>query len=149
MKKKYLVSELVPHSGTMSLLSEIIDYGEDWLSAKVNISADSIFLEEHGVPAAVGIEYLAQTVAAYAGLQERNKGEQPKLGFLLGVRKYTSSTTHFPLGESLIINIQLEMQAENGLGAFSCQLKGGGCEATARLNVYQPENAEFFLQDDE
>ena len=147
MKNEYQVSDLVPHTGTMSLLSEILDYGDDWLRAKVDISHDSIFVEEKGVPAVVGLEYLAQTVAAYAGLQQKSKGARPKLGFLLGARKYVSSTEYFPIGETLIIYIQLEMQAASGLGAFNCELKGGKCEATARLNVFQPDNTEKFLQE--
>jgi len=147
MKNQYQVSDLVPHTGTMSLLSEILDYGDDWLRAKVNISPDSLFVEEKGVPAVIGLEYLAQTIAAYAGLQEKSKGTHPKLGFLLGARKYVSSTEYFPIGEALVIFIQLEMQAASGLGAFNCELKGGACEATARLNVFQPNNTEKFLQE--
>lgn len=146
MNSEFSVAELVPHSGSMSLLDEIIDFGDDWLHAKVKITSDSMFVEEPGVPALVGIEYLAQAVAAYAGLQERKIGKKPKLGFLLGVRKYICSTDYFPIGETLILQVQLEMQADNGLSAFNCVLIGDQIEASARLNVYQPDDAEKFLQ---
>ena len=95
MDTKFSVAELVPHSGNMSLLDEIVDYGENWLKASVQVSRDSMFLEEQGVPASVGIEYLAQAIAAYSGVQERKGGGKPKLGFLLGVRKYLSSTDYY------------------------------------------------------
>lgn len=146
MNSEFSVAELVPHSGSMSLLDEIIDFGDDWLHAKVKITSDSMFVEELGVSALVGIEYLAQAVAAYAGLQERKIGKKPKLGFLLGVRKYICSTDYFPIGETLILQVQLEMQADNGLSAFNCVLIGDQIEASARLNVYQPDDAEKFLQ---
>ncbi|WP_315982756.1 hypothetical protein [Aliamphritea spongicola] len=68
---EYSVSQLVPHSGKMSLLDEIIDYGDEWLEASVRIHAGAMFADDKGVPAWVGLEYLAQAVGAYAGLQER------------------------------------------------------------------------------
>jgi len=142
------IDELVPHSGSMSLLDEVVAYGDDWLHASVKITSDSMFLEEKGVPALVGIEYLAQTVAAYAGMQERKNGGRPKLGFLLGVRKYHCSTDYFPIGDTLILKVQLEMQAENGLSAFQCVLVSDEVEVSARLNVFQPDDAREFLQDD-
>jgi len=148
MDTKFSVAELVPHSGNMSLLDEIVDYGENWLKASVQVSRDSMFLEEQGVPASVGIEYLAQAIAAYSGVQERKGGGKPKLGFLLGVRKYLSSTDYFPIGKTLNLYVQLEMQAENGLNVFQCELTADGLEASARLNVFQPDDAKQFLQDD-
>jgi len=148
MNTEFSVADLVPHSGKMSLLDEIIDFGEDWLHAKVNITADSMFVEKQGVPALVGIEYLAQAVAAYAGLQEQKDGRKPKLGFLLGVRKYLCSTDYFSIGDILTLQVKLEMQAENGLNVFQCLLISDEIEASARLNVFQPDDAQQFLQDD-
>ncbi|MEH6579265.1 MAG: hotdog family protein [Amphritea sp.] len=147
MKSEFSVAELVPHSGKMSLLDAIVGYGEDWLEAEVHISSDSMFADTQGVPAWVGLEYLAQTIGAFAGLQERLNGGKPKLGFLLGSRKYQCSTDYFPLGHVLSLRVQREMQAENGLSVFQCELQGDGLDASARLNVFQPEDADKFLQD--
>lgn len=146
MASEYSVAELVPHSGRMSLLTSIVDYGEDWLSAEVEISSKSMFADEYGVPAWVGVEYLAQAIAAYAGLQERLNGGAPKLGFLLGTRKYACSKEYFALGSKLRIKVEKNIFAENGLSAFDCELVSDDCEASARLNVFQPENAEEFLK---
>lgn len=147
MKQKFTVSELVPHSDTMSLLTRIIDYGEDWLTAEVSIDSDTLFLGEDGVPAWIGMEYMAQAIAAFSGLQERLVECKPKLGFLLGTRKYSCNESVFPLGCSLLIRVERVIQGENGLSAFKCTLKHKGLFAEARLNVFQPENAEQFLQD--
>lgn len=148
MSKKFEVAELVPHSGSMSLLDEIVDYGDDWLHATVKITSSSMFLDDKGVPSSVGIEYLAQAVAAYAGLQERKEGGKPKLGFLLGVRKYLCSTDYFPVGKTLLLQVTLEMEADNGLNVFQTMLTAEGIEGSARLNVFQPDDAEKFLQGD-
>ncbi len=140
------IDEFVPHSGHMSLLDNIVDYGNDWLLAKVTITPSSLFIDEYGVPASVGVEYLAQAIAAYSGIQEKRHGGKPKLGFLLGVRKYQCSTDYFTVGETLLLKVEIDMQAENGLSVFQGSLTGRNCEGSARLNVFQPENADHFLQ---
>jgi predicted hotdog family 3-hydroxylacyl-ACP dehydratase len=78
VKPEYTVAELVPHTGTMSLLTRIIDYGDDWLSAEIHITPESIFADERGVPAWIGLEYMAQAIAAYGGRQERERGGNRK-----------------------------------------------------------------------
>ncbi|MBM7456145.1 putative hotdog family 3-hydroxylacyl-ACP dehydratase [Oceanisphaera litoralis] len=147
MKPEFHVDELVPHSGQMSLLSEITGFGEGWLSAAVNITPSSMFADENGVPSWVGLEYMAQAIGAYAGLQERKKGLEPKLGFLLGTRKYSVPVEYFSPGERVHVRVTKNMQAENGLFAFDCELRGHGYEVTASLNIYQPEDADMFLRD--
>ncbi len=144
---EFSVEELVPHSGKMSLLDEVVAYGDEWLEAAVNIHADAMFADEKGIPAWVGLEYLAQAVGAYAGLQERKNGSQPKLGFLLGSRKYESSHAYFLHGEVLSIRVEKEIQADNGLSSFNCTLHSERVRAEARLNVFQPEDADKFLQE--
>lgn len=142
MSSKYTVADVVPHSGKMSLLSEIVDYGEDWLKARVNIKKDSMFSDGEGVPAWVGLEYLAQTVAAYAGLLEREQGCLPKIGFLLGTRKYECTQDKFLIGQTLELKVELEFQGENGLASYRCYLESEGVKADAWINVYQPNSRE-------
>jgi len=146
MMSKYEVSDLVPHSGTMSLLDRIISYGDDWLEAEVMITNESLFVCGEGVPASIGLEYMAQAIAAYSGLEEQAKTGIPKLGFLLGTRKYKCSTDYFKIGDVITLNVKREMQAENGLHVFQCILSGNEIEATARLNVFQPEDSNKFLK---
>jgi len=150
MKAEYGVEELVPHSGKMSLLSEIVSYGDDWLEAKVEISPDSMFSDDQGVPSWVGLEYLAQSIGAFAGLQERRTGGSPRIGFLLGSRRYQCSSDYFLHGDVLTLRVEEEMSGDNGLSVFSGLLTGtessGGVEASARLNVFQPDDAAEFLE---
>lgn len=147
MNSAYRVDELVPHAGKMSLLDRIVDYGDGWLRAEVDIRPESMFAEEQGVPAWIGLEYMAQTIAAYSGLQERLDGGRPKIGFLLGSRKYACSAGYFPAGQTLSIRVVLEVDADNGLSAFRCELSGEAITAQATVNVFQPDDAEAFLQE--
>ena len=146
MKPEYSVADLVPHSGTMSLLTSIVDYGDDWLTAEVDITRQSTFADERGVPAWIGLEYMAQAIAAYGGLGERQRGGVPKIGFLLGSRKYLCDADLFPLGQKLLVKVQVEMLLESGLNVFNCELQGRGLSATAVINVFQPEDVEKFLE---
>lgn len=150
MTAEYGVEDLVPHSGKMSLLSEIVGYGDNWLEARVRIEPDSLFADEQGIPAWVGLEYLAQAVGAFAGLQERLIGGSPRIGFLLGSRKYLCSSDCFLLGDTLTLRVEEEMSGENGLSVFSGVLTGtasfGNVKASARLNVFQPDDAAEFLE---
>ena len=147
MKPTYNVAQLVPHSDKMSLLNRILDYGEEWLRAEVHITPDSMFAETGGIPAWIGLEYMAQAISAHAGMLERLNGGEPKIGFLLGSRKYLCNTDYFAPGQTLLVKVQLEMLAANGLKVFSCELKGRGVEASAMVNVFQPDDAEKFLMD--
>lgn len=150
MKVDFHIDEVVPHAGLMSLLDRVVDFEDDRLQAEVVIGPDTLFADEKGVPAWVGIEYMAQAIAAYAGVQRRLKGLEVKVGFLVGSRRYESSQPHFPLGSRLSIEVTREFQADNGLGVFSCAIRGEGPEgeqisADAALNVFQPDDVDEFL----
>lgn len=147
MTTRYSVAELVPHSGRMSLLTSIIDYGDDWLQAEVVITRESTFADAQGVPAWIGLEYMAQAIAAYSGLQERLHGGTPKIGFLLGSRKYLCNAERFSIGQKLLLTVHPEMLGANGLNVFNCELQGEGVSASAVVNVFQPDDTDEFLQE--
>jgi predicted hotdog family 3-hydroxylacyl-ACP dehydratase len=146
LKPEYSIDEVVPHSGIMSLLSEVLDYDSDTLRASVIVSEDSLFASPRGVPAWVGVEYMAQAIAAYAGVSAREAGEGVSIGFLLGTRKYSCTQPYFPLGDRLTVAVSKELQDDNGLAVFQCIIQSeSGVEALGNLNVFQPDNVEQFL----
>lgn len=160
MAFEFAVDEVVPHEGVMSLLDRVLDCGEDWLEAEILINRGSLFAEERsqqqsqqGVPAWAGIEYMAQAIAAFAGVQRRRRGLEAAVGFLVGTRRYDSSRSHFPFGSRLCIRVEREFQADNGLGVFACEINGETAEgenltASAALNVFQPDDVQEFLDQD-
>ncbi|RFP11606.1 3-hydroxylacyl-ACP dehydratase [Duganella sp. BJB488] len=144
------VRELVPHSGRMVLLDRVLSADDDNLCAEVRIHAGSMLAGEEGVGAWVGIEYMAQAIAAHAGWLALQRGEAVKVGFLLGSRKYASSVPLFATGSVLLVHVQRVLQGENGLGAFDCRIDvAGGASAvgTATVTVFQPDNVNQFLKD--
>ncbi|WP_299584888.1 hotdog family protein [uncultured Microbulbifer sp.] len=143
---KYTAEELVPHSGKMSLLDEVISVGEEQLEAKLRVRDDGIFSRNGRVPAYVGIEYMAQSIAAFSGYHAKERGEEIRLGFLLGTRKFLSNVESYRCGEELTIEVSRLLQAENGMATFECSIIGSSIEQSARLNVYQPDNVEQYLR---
>lgn len=143
------IKTLVPHAGTMSLLDSLVAVDAETLSAHVAIGPDTLFCADGAVGAWVGVEYMAQAVAAHAGYQARRRGEPVRVGFLLGTRRYACTVPAFAAGSVLTIRVQRALQGDNGLGAYECGIEDGasGAElASATITVFQPDNVEEFLQ---
>ncbi|NRB38738.1 MAG: hotdog family protein [Pseudomonadales bacterium] len=143
------VEELLPHAGNMVLVQQLIYADEENATATVVVKNDGLFSGPNNqVPAWVGIEYMAQTIAAWAGFHALKNNEKVKLGFLLGTRKYQSNVGHFDVGQTLKVEIQMMMQGDNGLGAFSCKISSDDILVEANLNVFQSDDAILETQSD-
>jgi predicted hotdog family 3-hydroxylacyl-ACP dehydratase len=131
------ISEIVPHGRPMLLLDRLVSYSGDLVTCEVQIRPDSPFMSEGGVPAIVGVEYMAQCVAAYAGLSARAKGEPVRIGFLLGSRSLRIGVDVFAPGDRLIIEAR-RIWGEEVLGSFACQVRRGDeILLEGNLTVYQ------------
>jgi len=134
----------VPHRGAMNLLDSVAHADELTVEALVRVPAQGPFNTDAGVPAWVGIEYMAQAVAAWSGARFRAGGGSPKIGYLLGSRRYEAAVPVFEAGARLRVLAQCELTAENGLGMFDCRIEHDGrVVASGRLSVFQPpDNSE-------
>ena len=145
-----LIKDLVPHSGTMLLLDQVVCADQDSLTALVTIGPASLFCDGGAVGAWVGIEYMAQAVAAHAGYCAWLRGDPVKVGFLLGSRRYKASCARFAVGTQLRVTVRRALQGESGLAAFECRIDGsemaGPALASATITVYQPDTLDEFLQ---
>ena len=140
------IRTLVPHSGPMVLLDRVDVVGPDALTALVTIRVDSQFSDGRGVGSWIGIEYMAQAIAALAGHEAIHAGGAVKPGFLLGTRRYTCNVPAFPTGSTLAVSVRRELQGDNGLASFTCAIEGDGILAEATISVFQPDNVDVFLQ---
>ena len=102
------VESVLPHADPMILIDEVTRVEGDAIESTERIGEDSMFYDElaGGVPAYVGIEYIAQTVAAHAGASALARDEPVRVGFLLGTRHYRNSVPYFALGTKLTIRVQ-------------------------------------------
>jgi predicted hotdog family 3-hydroxylacyl-ACP dehydratase len=143
------ISTLVPHDGTMLLLERVLAADAETLCAELTIRPDTLFCDGLGVGAWVGIEYMAQAIAAHAGQLALARGMPVKLGFLLGSRRYQCSVPLFAIGTTLQVKVQQALKGDNGFSAFDCRIEDAANNAvlaTATVTVFQPDNVDHFLQ---
>lgn len=140
------IAELTPHAGPMLLLDGVLDASEDHLVSELTVRADGLFDTLESVPAYLGLEYMAQTIAAFSGYQARQRGKETKPGFLLGTRRFNTNVSRFPCGTKVSVSVNRVVHGESGMAAFECSVKGSGIEQFATLSVYEPPNAGEYLR---
>jgi len=144
------LDELIKHQSPMRLIDELCWAEPGKGRCCLTVRDDNLFYSEsyQGLPAHVGIELMAQSIAAVAGYQHKTAGGEIKLGFLLGSRKYQCDVESFALGERYDIFVE-ELHAESsGLSVFECDIRyKDNVIAQARLNVYQPPDETAFIEE--
>jgi predicted hotdog family 3-hydroxylacyl-ACP dehydratase len=141
------IEKLVPHAAPMLLLDTLVESGDDYLICELMVRSDGLFDTVGRVPAWLGIEYMAQTVAAYSGLQAHQRGEQIKLGFLLGSRRFETNVEDFACGDILRVTVKPIVHGSSGMGAFECTVEGHKARQVATLAVYEPAVQENTLRE--
>ncbi|KJY81961.1 3-hydroxydecanoyl-ACP dehydratase [Vibrio galatheae] len=134
------IGQLLPHNEPMILIDRALDIQQDTIHCQVDVGEKNPFFNSQSktVPAYVGIEFMAQSVAAWSGYHARQQGQQPPIGFLLGSRRYTSHCDQFGLGQVLDVYAE-KMMEENGMAVFSARIElGKQVVANCQLNVYVP-----------
>jgi predicted hotdog family 3-hydroxylacyl-ACP dehydratase len=142
MKPAYRIDEVLPHAGAMLLLDELLEFGDEHVCCGVHIRAQTRFCDgRNGVPAWVGLEYMAQTMCAFSGVEEVRAGFKPSIGLLLGSRRYQSEVEWFGLGSDLIVRAELQLRDENDLVAFQCTIhEGSRLLARGDVKAYRPRD---------
>jgi predicted hotdog family 3-hydroxylacyl-ACP dehydratase len=141
------IERVLPHRGGMRLVERVLEWDADAIAVGLRVPADGMFHVEGAVPAYVGIEYMAQAVACWAGCQARLRGCPPPVGFLLGSRRYESAVPSFASGAELRVEARRELLGDNGLGVFACRiLEAGRVLATANVSVFEPPDERAYLE---
>jgi predicted hotdog family 3-hydroxylacyl-ACP dehydratase len=139
----HVMDAWVPHRGPMNLLDDVEHCDDHAIVARVRVPAGGLFHGADGVPAWVGIEYMAQAVAAWSGARARAGGGSPRIGYLLGSRRYEAAVPAFGVGAELRVFASCELMSDNGLGMFDCRIEQDGrVLASARLSVFEPPDQD-------
>ena len=141
------VADVLPHRGPMVLLTAIGDHRPDRTICTVEIREYSPFREPGGlVPSWVGVEYMAQCIAAHRGLRARSNGEPIKVGFLIGAKCVDFHTPGFAPGQVLEVRAR-HLWGEREFAAFACSVidtTSAAVLAEGTLTVYLPDDLEPF-----
>jgi len=149
MTLQWPVASLLPHSRTMVMISEPADCGDGWAEASVRIGEDSLFFRPgEGVPSWVGSEYMAQTVALYAGIRAKQAGKEIQIGLLIGCRRYEIESDYFRLGSHLRVRAE-NIWEDNQMAVFQCSIADPKLLAKVQLNVFSPNDVASFLESEQ
>jgi predicted hotdog family 3-hydroxylacyl-ACP dehydratase len=142
------IESLIPHRGATRLLDRVLQVDDEQVIAEVDVPFDGLFVRDGAVPAWIGIEYMAQAVAAWAGARARQRGGVPHAGLLLGTRRYQAHCDGFASGDRLRIEARCELIGANGLGQFDCRITRDDRElAVSRISVIDPpDGADALLK---
>lgn len=139
---------LLLHSGDMLLLDRITAFDTEGILAEYQPQAQAWYADQNGnMPAWIGMELMAQAIAAHVGLLKRQEGLPPKQGVLLGTRRYHAHIPAFSADTLLQVRASVAFRDDSGLGAYDCNICSKlGTIAEATLKVYEPEDFQSFLQ---
>jgi len=146
----YSLEQLISHRAPMILISGLQQYDKERAQGWVDISVDSPFYSQAlgGVPSYIGIEYMAQTIAAFAGANALDNNQEVKIGFLLGSRKYQTTQSVFCLDTRLEVLVEQLYQEPSGLSVFECQIKQNDqIIAQAKVNTFQPDDVSAIIEE--
>lgn len=142
------IEELLPHRGNMLLLEQMLVADDDSAICCAAPDSGAWYAQADGsMPAWIGIELMAQTIAAHAAFVARLSGKPPRPGVLLGTRAYKAEESFFPAGAALHIEARLSYRDVSGLGAYDCRIadESGKLLASAAITVYEPEDFAKFM----
>lgn len=142
------IEDLIPQRDTMLLLDRVLAFADEKTVAEYAPRASAWYADREGnMPAWMGVELMAQTIAAHVALARRREGTSPKLGVLLGTRAYTSTVASFTAQVPLRIEANRLFSEPEGLGAYLCAITDpAGARATATLKVLETSDIATILQ---
>jgi len=142
------IAAIIPHGGTMLLLDAVTSCGDDALTARATVRADAWYADGHGaMPAWIGIELMAQSVAAHVSLIAMRAGGRARPGVLLGTRSYQAHVNAFARDAQLTIYVREVLHGDEGHGAYQCTIEHGGEHyADAVIKVFQPHDFQTFIE---
>ncbi len=143
------IEEILPHRGTRLLLDSVVACAEESLTAQARVLGDAWYADAEGaMPAWIGIELMAQAIAAHVGLLAMRAGNTARPGVLLGSRRYEMHTPAFARDALLQIEIKELLRSEEGHGAYECVIQHDGVVAAeAVIKVFQPRDFQTFIEE--
>ncbi|AII15482.2 putative 3-hydroxylacyl-[acp] dehydratase [Campylobacter iguaniorum] len=133
-----MIESLLPHSGDMVLVDEIIFVNTQSIKTRTTIK-NSEFIKNGKFPSYVLIEIMAQTLGLYKSFLDKNSAQ--KLAFLIGSRKCELFRPNLEIGDVVDINASISIQDESGFGVYDCEaFVSDGLVARAKLSVLNPSD---------
>lgn len=144
------VDALLPHRGSLLLVDTLLDYDAERVRVGLTVRDAPPFGDGCGsVPAYIGLEYMAQAISVFSGLEMLSIGVAPKIGLLIGTRRYHASVPQFSHGAALVVTALRVMGGDEALWVFDCTITdaAGTLLASAEVKAFRPRDIRDFLND--
>ncbi|HGG56226.1 MAG TPA: hypothetical protein ENK31_00330 [Nannocystis exedens] len=129
------IAEMLPHRPPMILIDAVRAFDFETITCTRRIRADEPYVVDGWVPAAVAIEYIAQTVATQRGLDGLLRGLPVVRGVLAACRSLDLSVGEFAVGDELTIKARALGQMAHIASFRGLVLRGGQVVAEAVIQV--------------
>jgi predicted hotdog family 3-hydroxylacyl-ACP dehydratase len=142
------IEAILPHRGTMLLIERVSAFSDAALTAHARVQSDAWYADAAGaMPAWIGIELMAQAIAAHVSLLAMRAGGSARPGVLLGSRSYAAQVPVFARGAALRIDVTEVLRSTEGHGAYECTIDHDGARcADAVIKVFQPSDFQTFIE---
>jgi predicted hotdog family 3-hydroxylacyl-ACP dehydratase len=142
------IEAIIPHRGTMLLIDAVDSFSDTALRARASVDPHAWYAGADGaMPAWIGIELMAQAIAAHVALLAMRGGACARPGVLLGSRSYHALRPAFAVGAPLLVDVSELLRGEAGHGAYECTIhQDGVCCAQAVIKVYQPPDFQSLIE---
>ncbi|MFH0786006.1 MAG: hypothetical protein V2B13_00165 [Pseudomonadota bacterium] len=128
---------LIPHRRRMRLLEWVRRPTEKGLQAETTVNADWPLHKDGLVSSVIGIELVAQTIAAKR-TWSLGQGAGARLGFLVGIKEAEISPPGFPVGTKLVIQVT-ELYNVGDYAVYEGQVSSeSDCFCKTTIQVMEP-----------
>ena len=143
IEKNELVN-LLPHKGRMFLLDRAVDVDFEKYSIKtqVDVTEQSMFYDETlgGIPSYVTFEYMAQSISALSGIDNRRRGLPPKVGVILSVSDFKTAVPVLKAGTTVTV-LDVQQDIVDKVFSFSCTAYNGDTPVSSgKLTVMEVDD---------
>jgi predicted hotdog family 3-hydroxylacyl-ACP dehydratase len=151
IQPEFQMAQILPHEGRMLLIDQLLEQHDDGIVTALTIRADSVLCDGvTGVPAWVGMEYMAQTACAFSGLNQARDGQRPSISLLLGTRSYRAKVPVFLLGTRMTISAQLLVRDDDNLAVFACSIRDAVTQeelASGDIKAIRPASLQVLIEE--
>src|SRR5690606_21935031 len=116
-------------------------YSDEGIECVVK-TKDTPFVSGNFIDIIVATEWMAQTIGVYVGATRKQKGEAPRIGFIIGTRRIDYHVNRVAIDTELRVHAS-PVWIDRGNGSFRCrveELSTGRVLAEGSLTVHEPEN---------
>jgi len=142
------IEAVLPHRGAMLLLDRLLAASASMLAAEYQVPEQAWYSNANAaMPAWIGLEAMAQAVAAHVAVKALRDGGTARLGVLLGTRSYLAQRAEFDAVTVLRIEAREVFYTEAGHSAYECMIvQQDQILAQAVIKVFQPADFDEFIK---